>query len=370
MPLPRTPAPAALVALWALAAPACSSRSAGTPPPPDPGQAAQPASEEPAAPAPAAPAASGPWRISAPIVFRGACDASGGVGLAGGRIAVADDEDNRLRIYDAAAGGRPVEVIDTRPQMADARGKHPEMDLEGTATIGTRVYFIASHGRKKSGKLAPARLRLFAADVVHEDGVGSLTLVGTPYSSLLEDLTEAPALARFGLARAKELPPDEPGGLNIEGLTDSPDGHLVLGFRNPVPNGKALLVPIENPAAMIDRGEPAQFGAPVELDLGGRGIRSVATWDGAYWIVGGTSVAPPLEPRLYRWDGRGEPEWLRSVDFGDLNPEAIATVTVGGRTGLLLLSDDGLVPIGERPCKKLKDDEAKRFRGVWLEKKE
>ncbi len=91
------------------------------------------------------------WTLSQPIVFTGACDASGAAGLGAGRIAVADDEDNHLRVYDLAAGGPPIELIDTSAELADERGKHPEMDLEAAATIGTRVYWIGSHSRKKSG---------------------------------------------------------------------------------------------------------------------------------------------------------------------------------------------------------------------------
>jgi hypothetical protein len=34
-----------------------------------------------------------------------------------------------------------------------------------------------------------------------------------------------------------------PGGLNIEGLAATPDGQLLIGFRNPLSEGKALLLP-------------------------------------------------------------------------------------------------------------------------------
>ena len=51
----------------------------------------------------------------------GACDASGAVAVRGSLVAVADDEDNALRVYDTAAPGRPTQTVDTRPAMADAR---------------------------------------------------------------------------------------------------------------------------------------------------------------------------------------------------------------------------------------------------------
>jgi Protein of unknown function (DUF3616) len=281
---------------------------------------------------------------------------------------VADDEDNRLRVYDLSAGGPPVEIIETRSHLADERGKHPEMDLEAAATTGGRVYWTASHSRKKSGKRAPARLRQFACDVVRASGgADTLALAGRSHDTLLEDLLRSPVLAGYDLAGAAARSPIEPGGLNIEGLTDTPSGHLLVGFRSPVPGGRALLVPLRNPAAMIERGQPADVGRPIDLDLGGRGIRSIASWRGEYWIVAGSPLGR-AESRLYRWDGSGAPVWVESVRFGDLNPEALAEVSVGGRNGLLVLSDDGERDAGGRPCKKLKDDTKKQFRAAWLEK--
>ncbi|HTE55113.1 MAG TPA: hypothetical protein VK698_29880, partial [Kofleriaceae bacterium] len=79
------------------------------------------------------------WSLSQPIVFTGACDASGAAGLSGGRIAVADDEDNHLRVYDLDAGGAPLELLDVSADLVDPGGKHPELDLEASATVGSRI---------------------------------------------------------------------------------------------------------------------------------------------------------------------------------------------------------------------------------------
>ena len=295
--------------------------------------------------------------LSGNLVFTGACDASGAVWLGGSRVAIADDEDNALRVYDLAAPGPPIATIDTRSAMADARGKHPEMDLEAAARIGDRVYWLASHGRKKSGKRAPSRLRVFATDVTAD---GQLAFVGTPYSHLVEDLSALPGLE---LAAAAALSPREEGGLNIEGLSTTGAGELLLGFRSPVRSGRTLIVPIANPSAMVERGERARLGAPIELDLGGRGVRAME-WDGReHWIVAGGTGARTLAPRLYRWDGRGPARLVDGVRFGDLNPEALARV--GNR--MLVLSDDGERRMGGGiACKKLEDRAARRFRGAWL----
>ncbi len=309
------------------------------------------------------------WRLGRTIRFTGACDASGAASLAAGRIAVADDEDNRLRVYDLSSGGGPIEIIDTSSHLADERGKHPEMDLEGAATIGRRIYWIASHSRRKSGKRAASRLRLFATDLDQRaGGAPTLVMAGHAYEALLEDLVAAPGLARFDLGGAADRPPIESGGLNIEGLTDVPGtGELLLGLRSPVPGGRALLIPIRNPVEMMKGRARAELGAPLELDLGGRGVRSIASWRGRYWIVAGHPLGR-AESRLYTWDGRGAPVWVRSIQFGELNPEALAEIEVGGRDRLLVLSDDGERDMGGGPCKKLKVDADKQFRGMWLER--
>ncbi len=297
--------------------------------------------------------------LTGEMVFTGACDASGAVRVSGSLVAVADDEDNLLRVYDTAAPGKATAVVDTGSVMPDERRKPPEMDLEAAARIGDRIYWLASHGRKKSGKRAPSRLRIFATDVVAGE---NLAFVGTPYSHLVDDLAAVPGL---DLGEAAAMSPRDEGGLNIEGLGETATGQLLLGFRSPVPEGRALILPIENPAAMIERGERAVFGAPIRLDLGGRGVRAMERDGARQYIVGGGTGARMLAAELYVWDGGGAARPMAGVRFGDLNPEALALI---GRR-LLVVSDDGERPMGRRVCKKLKDRAARQFRAAWLSEK-
>src|SRR5688500_16675979 len=78
-----------------------------------------PPREPPGPPPPPAPRAGLAFHLSELITYRGICDASAAAGLPGGLIAIGDDEDNHLRIYDAVRGGDPIEVIDTREHLAD-----------------------------------------------------------------------------------------------------------------------------------------------------------------------------------------------------------------------------------------------------------
>jgi hypothetical protein len=299
------------------------------------------------------------------VIFRGACDASGAVPLSEGRFVVADDEDNILRAYDADRGGEPLTRTDISAALQlPLKGKQqraPELDLEAATRIGDTAYWLTSHGRNKKGKVKPERLHLFATTTL--DAAGRIELVGAPYEDLVDDLIAAPQLARFGLAEAAARAPKDGGGLNLEGLTAAPDGTVLLAFRNPVPSGRALVVPLLNLPDLVDpaRGGPARFGAPILLDLGGRGVRSLSWWRGDYLLIAGHHASGGRSA-LYRWDGRGPAHAL--LDLDGYNPEGFHTPE--DRDQILVLSDDGERTIDGRACKKLKDPGRKQFRGVWL----
>lgn len=298
------------------------------------------------------------------VVFRGMCDASGAVPLGGWLFAVADDEDNLLRVYDAGAPGEPVYSVDVSPALA-LKKRSQEVDLEAATRIDSLAFWLTSHGRNKKGKPRPARLRFFATSA---PGDGRVELAGAAYSGLLEDLVASPSLARFDLAAAAEKAPKEPGGLNIEGMTARPEGGVLIGFRNPVPGGRALVVPLLNPEDIVLHGHRARLGQPMLLDLGGAGVRSLSWWRGRYLIIAGaitTSMNGSSPSRLYSWDGHSTtPRPVKDADLYGLNPEAF--VSPEDKEQILLLSDDGTVAIDGVPCKSLKNSSHKRFRGMWL----
>lgn len=294
--------------------------------------------------------------IGATIVFEGACDPSGAVPLDGRTFAVADDEDNILRIYDADKGGPPIRTIDLGAHL-ELEDRDDESDLEGATRIDDLAFWITSHARKKSGKLDEAR-RLFFASRLPLSGT-AIEIVGEPYRDLHAALIAAPQLADLELAAAARLPPDQIGGFNIEGLTATPSGALLVGFRNPVPAGLALIVPIENPTD-IPWGAQPKLGEPIRLDLRGLGVRGLSRWHGQYLIVAGPIADGPTA--VFSWRGPGHPPRLILDDLDGLNPEAFFTPE--DRDQILLLSDDGTVEIGGRECKRLKDPAQKRFRAL------
>lgn len=312
------------------------------------------------------------------VVHSGSCDVSTALSFGNGLFVVADDEAKppvRLGLHRSGQPGPAIgQGVIPAVAVAPVEDGHPELDLEASARIGPLVYWIGSHGAAapaaKGGKGAgevgeprPNRRRLFATNLglrAGADGSGvtiSVEPVGRPYTTLIEDLAADPRYARFALEAAATRPAKAKGGLSIEGLAATPTGALLIGFRNPVPGGKALLVPLTNPNAVLG-GEKARFGDPVLLDLGGLGIRSLERVKANLLIVAGPAEGGQGKGKpsaLYRWDGQFESAAVRLRSFAPVggvpfNPEALL---VDGDS-LVVLSDDGKltregVACGERP---------------------
>ncbi|WP_370240689.1 ExeM/NucH family extracellular endonuclease [Aeromicrobium sp.] len=286
----------------------------------------------------------------------GASDASAATPLAGGRMAVADDETNTLRVYDRTRSGYPVASLDLRAAgltLPDADVTR-EVDIEAAATYNGVTYWLGSHGQNKDNKVRLNRQVLFTTTAD-----GSTLSVGGSYRDLRSDLIawDNGRGAPLGLAAAANRAPEaDPSGFNIEGAEFSADGStLYLAFRGPLTtDGKAIVVPVTNPQALVSAnpttGVSATFGTPLSWDLGGRGIRDIrrnATGD--YVIIAGPT-GDPLDGTfaLYRWNGSASsaPAPL-SADLADLvqggKPEAIVDVPspLTASSALQILTDSG-----------------------------
>ena len=316
------------------------------------------------------------------VSHKGLCNASAGLRFGEGMFVVADNENaapTLLHLYKAGQGGPELAVGRiAKEAVAQVADGSLEMDLEGAARLGPLVYWIGSHsageangpgegnGPGAAGAPRPNRQRLFATRLGLESGdkgkgvAVTVEPVGRPYQTLLADLEADPRYAPFGLDQAAKLPGKAKDGLNIEGLAATPNGQLLIGFRNPLPQGKALVAPLTNPGAVL-AGEAARFGEPVLLELGGLGIRSLEMVNGSLLIVAGPSGpgnpkdGPAIPSALYRWNGQFEsaPELLRlfGSELGKslFNPEALF---VEGDS-LVLLSDDGKLAIDGKRCENL-----------------
>ena len=365
--------------------------------------------------------------------YSGMSDASAAVALGKGLLLVADDEKNVLKVYRNDRPGKPIGSIpwDESLGIDPASDKHPEVDIEGatirhnttprnrdpgsttfdSTSFDSVICWIASHGRNKNGKWRANRHQLFAMTVSIDpaDQVGPASKItakpfGKPYRTLALDLAADPRMKKLGLDDALRVGEKESSklapkreGLNIEGLAATPDGNsLLIGLRNPIPDDKALLVRLLNPAAVLCNGARPEFDDPIQLPLEVRkngevtalGIRSIeySPRRAAYLIVAGPSgKGGPFG--FFRWSGkrdevpellRGPTEIINKID--GFTPEALI-VYPGSRT-VELLSDDGsrLVRVGSpNECeedafengwceaKSLRDDTRKTFRRIRLD---
>jgi hypothetical protein len=295
--------------------------------------------------------------------YRGTCDGSAGVALDQDRFVVADDDNNVLQVYRT---GQPDAVLDLNLDQfleaptkkkpgPDGKPAFKEADLEGAARIGDRIYWIGSHGRDSKGEDEPGRSRFFATRIVaHPDGPRLEPIGARAYKTLREDMFDDPKLKPLKLSEAfkpgkEDGPsPESETGFNIEGLAATPDGRLLIAFRNPRPGKEAIVIPLDNPADVVDAGKKPVFGKPTRLILEGRGIRSIEWINNTYVIVAGphgkakdSDVKPPFA--LFTWSGKEDdtkPRMVQNVALpGDFSPEAVFAVP--GSPNMMLLSDDG-----------------------------
>ncbi len=291
----------------------------------------------------------------------GMCDASAGVAVGTNLFLAASDEDNILRLYRSDSGSNVVARFDLRSFV----GKK-ETDLEGAARVANRVYWTGSHGIGPEGKTQFARRVFFATDLMLEKGRLSVRPVGRVYRRLVDDLLLDVRFERFDLRGASRRMAKELHALDIEALAEGPGGALLVGFRNPIVNGKALVIPLLNPDGVIG-GEAGQFGDPLEFDVEGLGLRDMVKAGDAYYLIAGSYDAHH-KFRFYRWAGPHSGTVVKSLPLpplDDLKPEGLIWFPDRPKQ-LLVLSDDGNRLIGGVPGKEILNEAKQPFRWWWL----
>jgi hypothetical protein len=297
-------------------------------------------------------------------LYNGSSDASAAAAVNNRYFVVGDDEINILREYPIDGSSDPVFSLDIS-DFLKTDAEHPESDIEALAKVGQRIYWMTSHGRNKVGKFRSSRNRFFATDIQNTDPnkPPQLATVGKACSTLVNDMLASPQLSKLKLQEVTrfdelltkkqeaQLAP-KMKGLNIEGLAAGPDGKsLWIGLRNPLYDDqsgkpKAIVIPLLNPAQVIEEGQKAIFGQPILLDLDGRGIRTIDYLESQkeYWIVAGsTGARSEAGFGVYRYRHSDMKLTLVKVDFPKkFTPESLLFLTEPKT--VCFISDDGTIP--------------------------
>lgn len=296
----------------------------------------------------------------------GMADASSAVAIGDDRFLVVSDERNVFQVFDRNSSGRAIDET-SFTSMIELESKKLEADIEGSATIGDITYWIGSHSRDKEGALALNRHQLFATTIKDKTKEVLVRAVGFSYNSLLNDLLLD---TEFRKLTIEDMNPEvdssksskEKGAVSIEGLT-SWQNKLLVGFRNPIPKGKAIAVPVLNPLEVVLYASHAEFGDFLHFDLGGRGIRSMDYWpERDIFIIVGGAFDQKNDFAYFTWTGKAKdkPKPIELVGVSDMHTEAVVFFE-GEADGMLLLSDDG----AKFKDKKNKDKEL-CFRTKWV----
>jgi hypothetical protein len=262
--------------------------------------------------------------------------------LPDGRFLVGEDEkEHPLSLVTIRADGK-VKAESLTASLLQMFGSFWKLDdLEGLAADHAGcVYAITSHSRDDDGDEKKSREKLVRFRIE-----GNRVVEPKVCDSLKSALTSRhPVLA--AAAQVRDVKTD--GGLNIEGVEVSPDQQqLLIGFRSPLRQGRALIARLENLCGVFDSDEAPDI-APVleELDLGGHGIRGLSYVPAlrAFLIIGGPASRVEAAFDLWCWSGEaGAPARRVKVPglSGLAKAEGASPALLDGVERIIIVSDDG-----------------------------
>ncbi len=286
--------------------------------------------------------------------FTGAADASTVADVGANHMIVADDENQALRLYDRSNSGMPSNSFDFTSSLGLTQTR--EVDIEASAISGSTIYWLASHSNSSGGGNRPNRSRIFSTTLSGSGSSATLTYVGR-YDFFKDDLKTWDSSSAHGLganffgltaSSATNVVPETTNGsgFNIEGFTFAPNSTSTayIAFRAPIvpatARTKALIVQVTNMNTLLgSAANSTAFGTPIQMDLGGRGIRSLECNTNGCLIVAGsvaTTGAAPNDFRLYTWTGvPANAPVLRSANLAGLNSDGSFEGIVALPTGVI-----------------------------------
>jgi hypothetical protein len=220
-----------------------------------------------------------------------------------------------------------------------------EIDLEGLSFDGTRLWLCGSHCHvrrkpKKQKRRRRSSRQFFGSIALAADGAlgdepAPIALPATGPNSLRGTMRDDPYLASFLKLPSKQ------GGLDIEGVLVR-DRRAWFGLRGPLIDGMAIVMEM---ALSEDLGMGAAVVQRHSIQLGGLGVRGLASWGGAVLIIAGPLTNAQAPFRLFLWRPEHtqhiqEPHFLFEWPEAGEKPEGICPLSRDdGKKGLLVVFD-------------------------------
>lgn len=277
------------------------------------------------------------------LLLEGVYEPSAIVQLPDARFLVVEDEkEHPLCLFLLGPDGRVTERTPVEQGLFDFNDSFWKLDdLEGLALgCSGEIYAITSQSLDGQGERKKSREKLVRFRLEGDRVVEPRTARG------LKDalLAAHPVLA----ASASIADVKGGGGLNIEALDLSADGQrLLLGFRSPLLDNRAIVVGLENPQGVFENAEvPRVAKALITLDLQGHGIRAMS-WVpvlAGHLVVSGPVSGEAGQFRLWFWSGSSaDPARPVTAPGGsDLaRAEGVSPAIIDGKPRIILVSDEG-----------------------------
>lgn len=288
----------------------------------------------------------------------GMSDASDAIELDNQFYLSADDEINVVNVYSRTNSGLPLVSYNFGSFLNLPDPSKPEVDTEAGARSPKhtdKVYWIGSMSNGKAPfDNKPNRDRLVATSISGTGANTSISFAG--YAAIKSSLLSWGDTHGYNFSASAQAGVDSKSvsGFATEGMIFGPDSTtLWIGLRAPlVPTAnrtKAVIAPLLNFETWFNGGNQTgnpTYGNPIELNLGGRGIRDIIRLkNGSYIIVAGNSSGDPVTSAIYKWSGNTNeiPVLVNTAGNNILNMEGVMEVQDPNpsNTKLQIISDGG-----------------------------
>ena len=278
----------------------------------------------------------------------GISDASDAIALDDHSYVTGDDEQDVLNVYSRDSSGLPLVSFNYATLLNLPDLSKPEVDVEAAtpSPLNTnKAYWLGSMSNGKAPfDNKPNRDRIFATTI---SGTGVATTFNvTGYASLRSAILAWGDTHgyNFSASAAAGVDSKTPAGFSAEGMVFGPDSTtLYIGLRAPLVSTtnrtKAVIAPIINFETWFRDSSATStpsFGDPIELDLGGRGIRDLIRMPNGTYIILAGSPGAALMGAIYKWTGKTTDAPIRviSPSTDTLNIEGVIPVNINGQLSL------------------------------------